>query len=125
MTISKAARMAAEWWAERLEQGDKEAFINALEAYVQAALDDPRHEERLGGADGDVVLKTDYDPFGMLLEAVRAAGVECSGCMFSCRGVLPMKTMLRVNASRLRPKKGYGNWTADIPVPQELPKCTR
>jgi hypothetical protein len=115
--MSSAARMAAEWWAERLEQGDKAKFMDALEASIQNALDDPTHEERI--SKDDVITKTDYDPFGMLLDAIHAAGVECSGCMYSCRGILPMKTILRINAQRLLPKESYGNWVDEIPVPQD------
>lgn len=104
--ISKAAKMAAAWWAERLESGDKGKFTAFLEGAIQKALDQ----------DGEVDLRTDDDPDGILLEAVQAAGLECSGCMFSCRGILPMKTLLVVTPTRLYPKEGYGNWVAEIAV---------
>jgi hypothetical protein len=101
--------MAAEWWSERLQQGDREAFKAKLtELVVEELLEHPR---------GLCLLQVDYDPQGLLLEAVRAAGVECAGFLFSAEGILPAKHWLGVSATELKPKEGYGKWTAPIPVP--------
>lgn len=105
--IKTAARMAAQWWRERLETGDKDAFENYLAAAVEKALCERE----------PVFLRCDYDPEGVLLDAVRAAGVECTGFMFSGDGILPRKHDLTVYADRLEPKEGYGNWRPEIAVP--------
>lgn len=72
----KAAEMAAQWWADRLESGPRERFREVLQAKIEAAL-----SER-----PSLYLEVDYDPRGLLLEALREAGIECSGFMFSARG---------------------------------------
>lgn len=111
MSKTKAAEMAAEWWAERLQQGDRAVFKSTLKPLVQADLEE----------DGVCWLDVDYDPRGHVLTAVRAAGVECRGCMFSAEGILPMKHSLRVDATMLKPKEGYGHWSPAIPVPDDAP----
>jgi hypothetical protein len=108
MTISKAAEMAPQWWTDRLQQGDKSTFKATLENLIQIELD----------SDGRCFTNVDYDPSGPVLEAVRAAGVECQGFMFSAKGILPMKTSLWVYPDKLSPREGYGNWTDEIKVPQ-------
>jgi len=105
-----AARMATDWWADRLMSGDKRKFKDTLYPLVLADLNEH----------GQCNLECDYDPFGHLLTAVRAAGLECRGFMFSARGILPQKHVLDVLPYVLKPKEGYGNWTADIPVPQTV-----
>lgn len=106
--MSRAAEMAAAWWSERLAQGDRLAFRGALEPRIDADLAEHGH----------CWLKVDYDPQDIMLEAVRAIGIQCSGCMWSAKGILPMKTSLHVFPDRLEPKEGYGTWTETIPVPQ-------
>jgi hypothetical protein len=90
--------------------GDREKFEEALRPLIAADL-----AER-GSSD----TECDYDPHGHLLIAVRAAGIECQGVLFSARGILPEKHQLHVYPDRLEPKEGYGNWTSHIPVP--IPK---
>lgn len=107
--MRKAAQMAADWWAERLRQGDREAFRADLAKRIDAALDDH----------GIVFTENDYDPQGILLESVRAIGIECRGFMFSGKGIFPDKHALDVTERMLTPKEGYGNWTAEIPVTAE------
>lgn len=104
--MSKAAEMAADWWTERLQQGDKAAFRAALLPLIDAELTEH----------GICRLDCDYDPRGALLEAVHAAGLECKGFMFSAKGILPTKHSLRVTLTELEPKEGYGNWTPTIKV---------
>ena len=101
-----AAEAAADWWTARLQQGDREVFREHLALSVACALE----------FDRVVVLECDYDPQGLLLDAVRAAGVECRGFMFSAQGILPQKHSLDVFADKLVPKEGYGNWTEIIPI---------
>lgn len=107
MSNETAARMATDWWAERLMDGDVAKFKEALYLLVLADL----------MAHGSCELECDYDPRGHLLTAVRAAGLKCDGFMFSARGILPQKHDLEVYPDRLVPKEGYGNWTDEIPVP--------
>ena len=106
MSIEKAAEMAGEWWAERLQQGNKEQFAEEIRVRVLEKL---QTRER-------VYLECDYDPRGILLEAVRAIGIECRGFMFSADGILPRKHALQVRHDRLEPKEGYGNLTEIIKV---------
>ena len=104
--IRRAAAMAADWWTRRLLRGDKEAFRARLQELV---------EERLK-VRAACYLVCDYDPQGMVLEAVRAAGIECRGVTHSADGILPRKHSLMVRRDRLEPKEGYGNFRPDILV---------
>lgn len=112
MTIEVAARMAGQWWAERLDDryADKRpAFAAAVEHRVRAGLE--KH--------GEIWLENDYDPRGELLEAVReTVAPDCRGFLFSGDGILPEKHELKITPTELRPKEGYGNWTPAIPVPE-------
>lgn len=107
---SKAAALAAKWWGDRLQSGDRVAFEETLALLVDKAL----------MKYGECRLSCDYDPDDLLLEAVRAAGVQCSGCMFSARGILPQKHQLKVFTDHLECKEGYGSWTTDIKVNDEV-----
>jgi hypothetical protein len=82
--IGAVATYIANWWTERLEQGDKEAFRSYIHRYVA---------DNLAASPGRpyLSLECDYDPLGPLLEAVHAAGVECEGYSFSADGILPRK----------------------------------
>ena len=109
--IEAAAKMAGEWWAERLssQHADKRAaFAAAVAKHCQSVLRDR----------GICWLAVDYDPQGPMLDAVRdAVDPSCRGMMFSARGILPDKHGLDVTPTKLRPKEGYGNWTAELQVP--------
>lgn len=111
--MSKAAKMAAAWWTERLEQGSpeaKEIFRKRIEEIVDLVL---LHES-------EVVIKTDYDPDEHLQDALDKAGIKSESIMaVTCRGVLPIKHLLCVTYEELEPKEGYGNWTDKIPVPKQ------
>lgn len=104
--MTLAAEMAADWWAQRLAQGDRAAFKAALLPLIETKLAEY----------GSCFLQCDYDPQGPLLEAVRAIGIECRGCMGSAKDILPMKHSLRVTPNMLEPKEGYGRWTDPIVV---------
>lgn len=105
--IERTAETAADWWTERLMTGDKAAFTNSLKASIEQKLRDR----------GSCFVECDYDPHGILLDAVRAAGLECGGFMFSARGILPQKHSTIVKPGLIEPKEGYGNWTAEIKIP--------
>lgn len=104
--LELAAKMAGEWWADKLQQGDKVKFAKEIEARTLEALK----------KDGHVSLMCDYDPWDILLEAVHAIGIECRGSFFSAKGILPQKHSLLVKPDVLIPKEGYGNWTKEIKV---------
>lgn len=108
--IEAAAKMAGEWWADRLDNAHaakREEFAKAVANRTARALRE----------DGRVRLECDYDPQDLLLEAVREViAPDCSGVFFSARGILPQKHSLDVIPRLLQPKEGYGNWTAGIPV---------
>lgn len=105
--IKAAALLAANWWADHLQSGDRTKFVDTLRPLVEADLQ----------TNGSCWLECDYDPFGHLLTAVRAAGhEECRGFLFSAQGILPGKHSLDVTPGKLSPKEGYGNWTDDIIV---------
>jgi len=105
-----AARMAAEWWGERLDgqhSDKKAAFVECLRELI---------EEEFKGAI-QVYLRCDYDPSDILLKAVRlTVDPKCSGFMFSAKGIFPEKHSLLVTPFLLTPKEGYGNFTDPIQV---------
>ena len=67
-----------------------------------------------------VFTECDYDPQGLLLDAVREViDPQCRGFGFSARGILPEKHSLDIAKNELSPKEGYGNWMPAIPVPEQ------
>lgn len=117
--IAQAAKMAGEWWAERLSdahQGKRTEFAAAVAKHCETEM---RARAKSGGKPL-CWLEVDYDPQGPMLDAVREViDPDCKGMMFSARGILPQKHELKVEPRRLEPKEGYGNWTAPIEVPNE------
>jgi hypothetical protein len=129
--IQNAAAMMGKWWADRLndQHADKrEAFAAAVARRVEQSLRGEYYWSWHGREDGNgtmppfVRTDCDYDPQGLLLEAVvEAVDATCRGSGFSARGILPQKHELDLDTEAwvLKPKEGYGNWTEDIPVPLE------
>lgn len=112
MSKEKAAKITADWWAEKWIPDDtRELFRSAVEKRTLEALNDP--EQLTGGA---AFLHVDYDPDGLLLDIIRSIGIECSGRFFSARGLLPEKHHTYVYSDHIEPKEGYGNWTRTIVV---------
>ena len=87
--------LVARWWAEWLPADNQEAFKRELLARLP---------------DGDYWLYSDYDPSeGPLLDAVRAAGLECRGSMFSSKDIgFPTKTGTSRKGDEVMLKWGYG-----------------
>lgn len=56
----------------------------------------------------DYNLYCDYDPEGILLEAIQACGIQCRGMAFSARDILPNKVGLQRKGDKLLVKYGYG-----------------
>lgn len=122
--IEVAAKMAGEWWAARLAEqfADKRvAFAKAVETRVLQELrgecywdwHGERHEGR--GHKDRCFTENDYDPHYCLIPALAEAlpGVPA----YKLHDALPRKHTLDVYADKMKPKEGYGSWTAHIPVP--------
>jgi hypothetical protein len=86
--------MIVSWWAQRLDKGDKAAFVKALAREIEA--NKPEH------------LGVDYDPRAELLTAVRESGVDCRGTFFSAEGVLPKKTTMWIMETKIEVREGRG-----------------
>ncbi len=126
--ISRAAKMAGDWWADKLHPAHaekREAFGRAVARHVEAGLRGTVQFTfdgmKPGNGEPRAYLATacDYDPQGPILEAVRdVIDPACPGFMFSARGILPSKHALGVTPTVLSPKPGYGNFQPDIEVPR-------
>ncbi len=114
--IEIAAHMAGEWWASRLDlrHSDKrDVFATAVARRVLSELK-IKHE-------AGVYLECDYDPQGILLEAIKEViDPSCLGYNYSADGLLPFKHSLQVWGDRLSPIEGAGNITDDILIPIDL-----
>lgn len=120
-----AAKMAGEWWAERLHRKYAElrpAFAAAVETRVLQELRGECYWDWHGvrkegvGHEDRSFSENDYDPHNLLVEALSEAlpGVPD----WDLRNALPQKHTLDVTPEKLKPKEGYGNYTAEIPVPE-------
>lgn len=107
--IRKTAERAAAWWRDRYDGVNPDRFEELVKAFVCEQLSDT----------GQMWLYSDYDPQDELLSAVRGAGQECRGMMFSSDHILPTKTGTQITPGRIEPKEGYGNWTEVILVDRE------
>jgi hypothetical protein len=131
LKISRAAEMAGDWWAERLDDkhADKrKAFAAAVAKRVQMALDGTHYwvwgeskpkevEPNKVKPKERIYTESDYDPDSLLLDAVHEIiDPECRGFMFSSDDLLPRKHGLGVSHEWLYPKEGYGNHTNHIRV---------
>lgn len=90
------SEIAAKWWAEHLigrTNDEREAF--------RIALLDLLPED-------DWVIRCDYDPDATLKVAIDASGIELSPILFTAKGVLPTKTIMRRSGDSLLVKCGYG-----------------
>lgn len=98
--VKNAVDAAVEYWTSELRvEAKRPAFRDALRTVLERAY---KPGERLR-------LNVDYDPQGELLEAVRAAGIECRGCMFSADGLFWAKTRTSIEPDgRFVVREGYG-----------------
>lgn len=102
MNDPERIQIAATWWAERLEIVDKrEAFRAALVAVLEAR---PLPNS----------LGVDYDPDGFLWEALTRSGIDCSGSLFSARGILPAKTRMWFDNGGISVREGYRATTKEL-----------
>jgi len=119
----QAAKMAGEWWAERVDvkyAGRRQAFAEAVSERVLQVLNGEAQWDWFGVrsvGDGKPTICTtecDYEPHYCLADALCETFPECLA--HELRQALPRKHVLIVSPDRLRPKEGYGNWRPDIPV---------
>jgi hypothetical protein len=122
--IEVAAKMAGEWWAERLakQYADKrQEFAKAVEMRVLQELRGECYWDRHGecyegrGYEDHSRTENDYDPHNCLIPALAEAIPDVPE--YKLRTALPQKHTLDVYADKLKPKEGYGNWTKDVLVP--------
>ena len=134
--VGAAAKMAGEWWAERLAEkyADKRAaFSKAVESRVlmvfrgelrwkveiqkrpNCTVHVTVRDEPNGKPQERVYTQFDYDPDILLEEALIEAIPDLQS--WDLRNTLPCKYDLTIYPNKLAPKEGYGNWTADIRVP--------
>jgi hypothetical protein len=103
--------------AEFLVEDKRERFCGELAKVLR------REFEKVGW----VRLYIDYDPNEPLLEALRAAGVECRGCMYSADGLFRgRKTGVtwRPEQQRVTVKLGYGGVEHEL-WPNRAPEAHR
>jgi hypothetical protein len=94
------------WWADKWQQLEtREAFRAALRNQLEAF----EHEDVSPEYGGYLLsLDCDYDPKGLLLDAVRDTGIDCRGYLFSATGLLPSKHLVMVYPGGAEAKAGYG-----------------
>ncbi len=120
--LEMAAKMASEWWIERLKPRHAHHAPKLAEEIRSRVLQELRGEcywdwwgERHEGAghENECRIEFDYDPHGLLIPAwAEATGLPG----WESRDAWPIKHSLDVTTTELRPKEGYGNWTAAIPI---------
>lgn len=113
MSNGEAPDVAAAWWAERLRVGDRARFRESLATSIRDLFQ--------SGAP-PVNLVCDYEPWDILMDAVRAAGVTDDE-IYTPDGVLPRKHRMMVWPTVIEVREGYGAatrvlWEADV-VPDE------
>lgn len=109
--IELAADMAVDWWLQIFKKTDPEARDKFAISLKNSIVEKLKVQEF-------VFVENDYDPEGILLNAVHDAGFACRGNMFSGREFFPDKHELCVSLHQLEPKSGYGNWEDKIVVPK-------
>lgn len=107
VSISRS-KAIADYWANLFEVEDKREELHAA---LFRLIED-------GGQDPEVSV--DYDPRGLLLDAVREIGIECRGCMFSAQGLFPEKHRMIIRTGFVVVNEGYGGerrtiWGDDVP----------
>jgi hypothetical protein len=126
--VQVAAKMAGEWWAERLSEKYAErrpALAAAISERVAQNLNGLAYWDWQGNrCDGDgtpksrVLVECDYEPKGLLASAVAEVFSDMpSFKLFTAsQDLFPRKHDLRVTREALHPKEGYGRWTEEIKV---------
>ena len=127
--VQTAAKMAGEWWAERLSDKYAERRPALAAAVAQRVADtlngaaywDWQGTRREGGGKPETQCHTecDYDPKGLLANAVSEVFSDMKPWQLfsSTQDLFPRKHGLRVTREALHPKEGYGQWMAEIRVP--------
>lgn len=127
--VQTAAKMAGDWWAERLSDKYAERRPALAVAVAQRVADTlngvaywdwqgVRCEGR-GKPESQCHAECDYEPKGLLASAVAEVFHDMKPWQLftSTQDLFPRKRDLRVTREALHPKEGYGQWTAEIRVP--------
>lgn len=101
-TIHQAA---ADWWADEALHPSKDFYRETFRNMLLVRLENNPNWE---------ILCNDYDPEGILLEAVQKAGIECAGCMFSGNDIFPRKTRLYQRDGKLFESVGRGSQHVEV-----------
>lgn len=127
MSIEKAAQMAGNWWAKKLNNQFESSKLNFSD-FVKNLIINVYEGNIICSRDGEiisgnnhrlpyVVTSVDYEPEGIILVAVRCILIpKVEGYMFSAKNIFPFKHDLKVTPTFLEPKEGYENWTDIIKV---------
>jgi hypothetical protein len=112
----EAIDAAVRWWAANWGPDETQVkFADALREVLSVPVE-PTH------ANDALILAVDYDPQGLLLEAIRKFQ-ECRGFMFSAEGILPLKTVMRITPAMVEVRAGRRSewenvWQAATSGPQ-------
>jgi hypothetical protein len=111
-----ALEAAAAWWAQQLQVRQKRAeFGRELLHLLKKEWEKAEEEARLDPTWKPFVrLNVDYDPEGLLLDAIRNVGINCRGCMGSADGLFDRKTRSDVGAGFFSVREGYGAFWRDV-----------
>jgi len=127
--VQTASKMAGDWWADRLNEKYAERRAALAAAVAQRVADTLHGVARWdwagvrceGSGKPEKLCRTgcDYEPIGLLASAVGEVFPDMKpGQLFtSAQDLFPTKHDLIVTREALRPKEGYGSWTAEIRVP--------
>ena len=127
--VQTAAKMAGDWWAERLSDkyaDRRPALAAAVAQRVADTLNGAAYWDWLGvrcegsgKPESQCRSECDYEPKGLLASAVAEVFHDMKRweLFTSTQDLFPRKHDLRVTREALHPKEGYGQWTAKIRVP--------
>lgn len=127
--VQTAAKMAGDWWAERLNDKyaeRRQALASAVAQRVADTLNGVAYWdwqgvrcEGSGKPEKQCRTECDYEPNGLLANAVAEvfSDMPSHKLFTSQQDLFPRKHDLRVTREALHPKEGYGQWTAEIRVP--------
>lgn len=112
---SAALGVAASWWAQRLQvERKREEFRVELLAVLRREWADVAKECRAHGWTPIMRPGVDYDPDPLLLEALRAVGIECRGVMCSADGLFLRKTCSEIGDGYFAVSDGRGAPWVDV-----------
>lgn len=70
-------------------------------------------------------LDVDYDPEGLLLDALRASGIDCRGCLHSADGIFPRKHRSQFGPGYFRVSEGRGSERRYLVGDEQIEKAAK